>query len=431
MRTTWTKTTVSALVLALVWSTSSFSQSTLTQLLDNGPTDRRINIVFLAEGYTAGAGAQFLADADSMTQYMLSVTPMAEYRSYYNSFAIFVASAESGSDHPFSSIYRDTYFSSSYDSYGLQRLITIPPNEYDGNWANGAQKVYSLLAAHVPDYDIVVLIVNDPEYGGSGGSFAISSVHQASPEVVVHELGHSFANLGDEYESEWDDAPASEEANTTKETNRELIKWNDWILPSTPIPTPEVSTYNSVVGLFEGAHYHATGWYRPMLNCKMRSLGPDFCHVCRQEMVKSEYLFLAPIESYFPLLTTLSLTGTEAVTLEVVTLIPDAFPLLVEWYVDDIPTGETGNQFEATAPELTDGTHVVRADVRDTTSFVLVDPGQLLFDSRSWTIEVTDAGCCFGRRGNANNDVLDNINISDVTFLVDYLFGIPTGPSPV
>ena len=91
----------------------------------------------------------------------------------------------------------------------------------------------------MPEYHIVLIIVNDPQYGGTGGDFAISSVHESAPEIVMHELRHSFGNLADEYDTYTPGYYGHEGPNTTAETVRELIKWNAWILPVTPVPTPE------------------------------------------------------------------------------------------------------------------------------------------------------------------------------------------------
>ena len=102
----------------------------------------------------------------------------------------------------------------------------------------------------------------------AGRFTAAATVNASSREIAVHEAGHTFSGLGDEYDSAYPGFPDTEEPNTTRETNPASIKWRDWILGGTPIPTPETSTYAAVVGLFEGAHYHDTGWHRPKLDCK-------------------------------------------------------------------------------------------------------------------------------------------------------------------
>lgn len=251
-----------AIILGLLLAICPGRSQTFLTLLTNGPTAKRINIVFLAEGYTNNQVTKFTNDAKVILNQLLNTIPFSDYREYYNAFAIFVASAETGSDHPSTSTYRDTYFNSTYDSYGITRLVTIPPNDLNSNYADGQGKVNALLQQFMPEYDLPFLVVNDTQYGGSGGQVIIDSVNSSSPEVGVHELGHTFAQLGDEYSDVYPGYPDTEEPNTTRETNRTSIKWSSWILDSTPIPTPAISTYYSVVGLFEGAHYQTTGWYR-------------------------------------------------------------------------------------------------------------------------------------------------------------------------
>jgi len=228
----------------------SYAQGTLQQILNNGPTDKRINIVVLSEGYTSSQLAQFFIDASTTLDRMLTNQPLSEYRPYFNGFVISVASNESGSDHPSRNITRDTYFNSSYGTSGLERLVTIN--------SAGSARASALLQQLMPEYDIVIVLVNDTEYGGSGGSYLISSMHTSSAEIATHELGHSFAHLGDEYSDAYPGYPDFEEPNTTRETQRDQIKWRGWIIGSTPIPTPATNDYATLVGLFEGAHYHAT-----------------------------------------------------------------------------------------------------------------------------------------------------------------------------
>jgi hypothetical protein len=413
----------------LAFSAKASAQGTLTQILDNGPRDKRINIVFLSEAYTAAQQSQFNQDAINLMDYMLGVSPFNQYAGYFNVFTIWVASDESGSDHPWSSIYKDTYFSSSFDCYGLQRLLTIPPNDWDGDYAHGVGRVYALLATHVPEYDVAVIIANDPEYGGSGGSYAITSVHASAPDIVTHELGHSYGYLGDEYESAYD-YPDIEEPNTTMETNRDVIKWNAWIAPTTPIPTPETVAWAYVVGLFEGAHYHSIGWYRPMLSCRMRALGYQFCDVCQEQLIRSTYEFVSPIESYSPPAATVTFENADSALLSIVVPEPSYHSLDIQWYVDGEPvSGASADSFWAKGADMGIGSHEVMAKSADNTALVRTDPAGLLTATHTWAVEVTGA-CCVNRRGNANGDAEDKLSVADVTFLLSYLFGVPTGPAP-
>ncbi|MFA5834514.1 MAG: M64 family metallopeptidase [Bacteroidota bacterium] len=358
------------------------SQESIQQLLENGPTEKRINIVFLSEGYTALQLTQYIVDATNDLNSFLNTPPNSSYKNFFNAFAISVASTDSGSDHPSRNVFRNTYFNSTFDTYGIARLVSI-----DGE---GANKVQTLLQSLMPDYDIVIIIVNDLEYGGSGGTFAITSINSSALETVVHELGHSFAGLGDEYSSPYPGYPDTEEPNTTKETVREKIKWNSWISNTTPLPTPKTSQYGSVVGLFEGAHYQSSGWFRPKLNCKMQTLGVKFCEVCSETFIKSFYRLLRPIESFSPVNPSISISDTQSVLLSISNIKPAGSGIKTEWFIDGIKNnGEKGSTVSVSGNDLGIGQHTVYCIVRDTTPLVRNDPNNLLRDSVLWNISVS------------------------------------------
>lgn len=372
----------------LLLAPAVFGQGTITQILTNGPTDKRINIVFLAEGYLESQTNQFGTHVKSVLANILGTSPFNAYSNYFNAFAIFVPSLEAGSDHPFSGIFKETYFNSTFDSYGVNRLLTIPPNDRDSSYSHGQGKVDALLQSLLPDYDLAALVVNDSTYGGSGGSTLITSVNSSSPEIAVHEMAHTYSNLGDEYDSAYPGYPDIEEANTTQETDRSLIKWREWIDLATPLPTPETVAYGSVVGLFEGAHYHSTGWYRPKLNCKMNFLGNPFCEICAEELIKSTYELVRPIESFFPPTNSIiSLINTQTVTLAVTPLQPPKHKLIVQWFTNGISvSGATNASFTIDGSALSLGLNQVKAVVSDPTPSVRVDPFDILKQSQIWQI---------------------------------------------
>src|SRR6185295_16542576 len=179
----------------LLLCSSGLRSQTIEQIVDNGPSDKRINIVLLSEGYTQAQLPRFHDDAVKLLNALLDAEPYREYRNYFNAYAISVASVDSGSDHPSTGINRDSYFNSSFDSYGIQRLVTIPPNDLNGNYSDGHGKVDALLQTLMPEYDIAAVIVNDETYGGSGGSVLVMSTNASSAEVIIHEVGHTFGHL--------------------------------------------------------------------------------------------------------------------------------------------------------------------------------------------------------------------------------------------
>lgn len=377
-----------ALGAVLLVSAAVQAQPRIDTLIQSGPTATRMNIVVLSEGYTAAELGRFPTDALAAVNYLLAQAPYQSYRTYFNAFAISVASAQSGSDHPSRSSYRDTYFNSTYESYGITYLVTIPPNDRNGVSADGLGKVDALLQQFMPEYDLVLLLVNDTDYGGSGGRVAVTSLNTSAREIAVHELGHSFAGLGDEYDTAYPGYPDAEEPNTTRSTTRASIKWNRWILSSTPIPTPETSTYSKHVGLFEGAHYHAAGWYRPKLDCRMNHLNVAFCEVCSEALVLASYRLVDPIESVSPLAPQVTSSNAPLVFTANV-LNPSSSPMNLQWFVNGAAqSGATNATLVLQPGGLPVGTNTVQVIVSDPTPLVRSDPSQLLAGTNTWKVVV-------------------------------------------
>ncbi len=388
-------------LLGVLRPVTTTAQGTLSTIYSNGPTAKRINLVVLSEGYTSNQLAQFLVDATNAVNNLLAHQQYLEYKNYFNAFAISVASIQSGSDHPNSSPNVSTYFNSSFDSYGIAQFLTIPPNSFDGTYANGQGKVDALLATLMPEYDLVMMVVNDPNYGGSGGGQGqfnmpfITSLHSDAAEIVRHESGHTLGLLADEYVG---GAPGgyvpSEKPNSTAVTNRAAIKWTAWISTNTPLPTPANSSYTEVVGLFTGAQYQATGWYRPKYDCKMRIIIQGgvmpFCEVCSEQLVKSIYGLVRPIDTFLPASTNLTAYSTQAVSFSVTALQPLTHDLTVQWYTNNVAvSGATNFTFQCLPKTLVAGTNKVRAVVRDLTPLVRNDPANLLSSSNTWNINVS------------------------------------------
>jgi hypothetical protein len=380
---------VCLLVAAVVWGPPGASaQPSMQIILTNGPVLNRLNVVVLSEGYTSSQLAQFAVDATNALNALLSHAPYQEYRSYFNAYAIKVASNQSGSSH-FGAT-NDTYFHSAYDT-NSDRLITIPPNFADTNYSHGQGKIDALLQTFMPNCHLPILLVNDVTDGGSDGfnKTAISSIGFELPEILTHETGHVLANLGDEYTNAAPGFPDTEEPNTTQQTNRLLIKWNAWISPSTPIPTAPPDSYPSVVGLFQGAHYHTTGWYRPQLDCLMRDLYVPFCAVCSEALVLAIYQRVRPVDGFSPASTNFSVTNTQPVTFGMALLQPATHNLNVQWLTNGVPqAGSTNLSFTLLPQSLPNGTNWVSAVVKDNTPLVRNDPTNLLTQTVTWAVNV-------------------------------------------
>jgi len=348
-------------------------------VLTNGPASNRFNIAILSEGYTSSQLADFRGHATNAINTLLSRPPFSEYRSYFNAFAISVASAQSGSDHPGSGIYRDTYFNTTFSSN--ETLIAYPTN------SQGQGKVDALIQTFLPECDLTVLLVNDTVSGGSDGSkkTAIASIGFMAGEFMVHEIGHVMAGLGDEYETPFPGFSGVGEPNTTRETDRNAIKWKAWIAPGTPVPTPETSDYAGVTGLFEGAHYNATGWFRPRLDCAMRSSFVPFCEVCSEALVLALYQRLRPIEAWTPTNLVLSWPNEAAANFRVNLQTPTSHSLSVQWITNGVEVaGATGSTFSIAPSALGSGARNVTVRVKDQTPLVRNDPSGYLTQTVTW-----------------------------------------------
>lgn len=356
-------------------------------IASNGPPEQRINLVFFAEGFTAAQEGAFQAQADSVAASLFAIAPFREYQRFFNLHTVFVPSEQAGSDHPSQSYYRNTYFNSSYDTFGIPELLTIPPNEFDPNSDNGVGRVEALLREGITGYAVPILLVNDLAYGGAGGPVLTVSHTPAAGEILAHELGHTLAGLGDEYETPYPGYPESEEPNTTRTSQRNQVRWKAWIEESVPVPTPATAAYAMKVGLFEGAHYQAKGWYRPKLDCRMRNLGAPFCEVCRETLVTALYRHVPVVQSWAPESEKLTLGVDKGVLLELdLAWAPDT-QHRVEWWMNGaLLAGETNRSLALHADRLVPGTHTLTARVAATCPWVRNDPLGAMRDAREWVV---------------------------------------------
>lgn len=357
--------------------------ATLIPVDETGARNRRINIVFLSEGYTQASLPKFAGHVRQVVDFLFAREPWRQYRSYCNVYRIEVASNQDGCDNGATSGaggLRDTYFSTGFNSVAVEQLLTVA--------GTGSSRAFGLLNQHLPEYDVPIILVNDTKYGGSGGPLAVASVNVSSAAIVEHELGHSFANLADEYDLQFAGFNPTEMPNNTAETDRNRIRWRHWIAAATPVPTPETAAFDSVVGLFEGSMYRTNGWYRPHHNSLMRNLNRPVGAVNREQFVLNFYQRVGPIEASDPPNQNRSVAGFESLRFQVTPKQPAVGPSLVtRWFVDGAEQpGATSAVFEVSSEAIGNGTHTVTATVSDPTDFVRLDPSGLLADSVSWTL---------------------------------------------
>lgn len=295
-------------------------------LIENGPPAEKVDLVLLGDGYTEEELEKFHSDAKRLVDVLFSTEPFLSRRSAFNVRAIDHPAERSGVSRPHSGRFRRNPVGTQYGIFDSERYMLT----YDN------RTLRDVLSA--APYDFFAILVNERQYGGGGiYNFQMASAVDSdfSDYVFVHELGHHFAGLADEYytsdvayETGGDAHPEPWGPNITALHDPDDLKWGDLVESGTPIPTPwdktayeahareirerrselierrapeaafdslfhrqrEAETellsamdYAGVVGAFEGAMYEASGLYRPEIDCIMFTRNDvGFCRVCRR-----------------------------------------------------------------------------------------------------------------------------------------------------
>lgn len=242
-------------------------------------TTRCINIAFVAEGYTREEMPIYIEDVKKSIDALFSHEPFKSRKEVFNIIAVEPASEESGTSIPRKGIWKRTALGSHFDTFYTERYLTTLH----------LKRLHDVLAG-LP-YEHIIVLVNTEVYGGGGilNSYNLSAAHHAKTlPVVVHEFGHSFAGLADEYAYDNEPIPMYPADIEPWEPNITTLKdfhgkWEQMISKKTPVPTPADKKYADAVGVYEGAGYSLNGVYRPMQDCRMRTNeNPTFCPVCQK-----------------------------------------------------------------------------------------------------------------------------------------------------
>lgn len=372
-----------AVLLAGLLSCAPLLAEPVTVLRSNGAAARRVDIAILGDGYTAAQAAELRDDAAAAVEAWFAKPPFDAYRRYFNVRLVEVASAESGADHPSRGEYRDTALGAAYDCAGIERLICVDTGAvYDTLAASGVTAAQS---------DVIWVLVNDPAYGGSGGAVAVASTHPSVAELVLHEAGHSFGLLADEYTSSPPacvNAVEPAEPNVTISRTRATTKWRAWIDAGTPVPT--TGTAAGVPGVYEGGRYCTTGMYRPTHDSLMATLGRPFEQVNEEQLVKRIYARVPPIDTRSPLAARVGLSATGTRDFTITTPRPVTHALEVNWFLDGqrVAAFDGRRSVRLDGATLAPGEHRLWVRVRDRTAKVRNDPDRLLVGNFTWTVTV-------------------------------------------
>ncbi len=303
------------------------SAGALLELWRGGDSAQSVDLLVLGDGYTADERSKFEKDARRLVDILFATSPFKERRAEFNVWGLCPPAAESGISRPSTGVRRRPPVGTTYDAFDSERYVLTFDN-----------RAFRDFASQAP-YDVVEILVNGQTYGG-GGIFNLYATVAAdnawAAYVFVHEFGHHFAGLADEYyTSDVAYEPARTrvepwEPNATALLDPVALKWKDLVAAGTPLPTPwnqagfdaharevqarrrairaanrpeaeidalfrqqqadeiamfRAERYKGAVGAFEGALYEGKGYYRPQVDCIMFSRNPvPFCAVCRRAL---------------------------------------------------------------------------------------------------------------------------------------------------
>lgn len=251
-------------------------------LLHNDSPEKCIDVAILAEGYTLQEMQAFYEDADIACKSIFDHEPFKSMKKRFNVVAVASPSTDSGVSVPRLNEWKHTAFSSHFSTFYSDRYLTT----------SRVKAIHDALAG-IP-YEHIIILANTEEYGGGGiyNSYTLTTAHHPMfRPVVVHEFGHSFGGLADEYFYDndvmtdtypLDIEPWEQNISTQVDF---AAKWKDMLSENTPVPTPAEVSENYPTGVYEGGGYSAKGIFRPAENCRMRTNEyPAFCPVCQRAL---------------------------------------------------------------------------------------------------------------------------------------------------
>ncbi|HAQ20829.1 MAG TPA: peptidase M64 [Prolixibacteraceae bacterium] len=250
-------------------------------VVNSGPPAKKVDVVLLPEGYTIDQQELFKSDCQKFAEEFFRYEPYTENRDKFNIRGVWAPSKEEGPDIPGDRIWNETCLNASYYTFGSERYLMV--NDFQG---------IRDMAGNAP-YDYIYILANTAKYGGGAiyNFYGISAAHHINEtgKIYIHEFGHLFAGLGDEYVGgvEYSEFyPTSVEPwepNLTTLVNFDQ-KWKSILPEGTVIPTNSTQKNQEKLGVYEGGGYVSKGVYRPAFNCLMNNLHniDVFCPVCNK-----------------------------------------------------------------------------------------------------------------------------------------------------
>ncbi|MGZ5134248.1 MAG: M64 family metallopeptidase [Flavitalea sp.] len=370
------KASMSIFIASFIFSQAHSQSYPIDTLMRNGERNNRIKFVWLSDGYQMSDLPSFKTNAMFINNELFSQTPFAQYKNFFNSYAIRVPSLESGAKHPGNAtdeatsggqpiLNTDNNFGSTFDYDFIHRLL-VPVKTTD---------IFNTLANNFADYSEAIVLVNSPYYGGSGGDFPTASADIDAAEIAIHELGHSFGGLADEY---WaGDIYAFEKPNMTANSDPATVKWNKWV------------GINGIGVYPHGSSGNEANWFKPHEDCKMQYLDAPFCSVCTETFIDVIHQGVNMIDANTPSSTSFALSNKNDVNFSITAIQTIPSTVNIKWYLNGSATPFSTDQYSVVVPftSFNSGNNTVRAEVIDNTplskSYL---PAVGYIENLSWTI---------------------------------------------
>lgn len=398
----------------LFFFTSNAQVIKVDTLIYNGNPNNRINLLIIGDGYRSTQMAKFVSDAMINANYLLTISPFDEYADFFNVFALEVASVDTSIDHPGNGSDEATWMG--YPIGPVQTKTTFLNCTFDylasvhrliASTTSG--NITTIATANFPQYDYITVIANTVYYGGSGGTISFASMHAAAAEIFIHEFGHSFGLLQDEYGGSASCVATGVQKINTSGVGDSNVVWKNWLpRPLATFPTPP-ATSCSTIGVYVGGDLCNTNRYHPKCDCKMRILGVPFCEVCKEQLIYRIDTSVNYIEAAFPSSLTPTVCRNTTQPFSVTLLNNNSGTVRAQWFVNGTLIKNNGTTFSLNTTTYGVGTHTVRLVAQDTST---LSKKRLAVYTRTWTVTVSSTNPVVAGAGASTHSVCAGAGIN-------------------
>lgn len=365
-------------------------------IVDNGSPEDSLDIAILGDGYTAEQREKFDLDAQAIVERLLKAEPFATHAKSINVHTVWTPSAEQGAGYDCTGILtldagckdglRDTPFETAFVISALADRLNLDLKDTSDRVAMPLQvaRLYDA-ASHVP-FDEIIMVSNTRRTSGFAGLYvSILTAYDprlSFPDTAVHEFGHSFGVLGDEYNQEGDPCLFNEPRiplpeNISATTDADEIKWSVWLEEGTPLPTPGSERDEYPVGAYQGA-YNCDELHRPSYRCKMKNSDDEFCPVCAEQLVQRIHTVVDPAPR-----APFTVEGLGEGALRFSAPMRENAPYSAKWVLGEETVGE-GPTLELSSDALPETWTELRVEVRETSDFTRAENPRLVSTERWW-----------------------------------------------